>query len=226
MNRVKFIFLLFIFVLFGSAYGFLGLSVDNTITESDARAISTLNVQDLCSAVHGDYAKELSCLIAIQRAVQSIGDKRCASKADLIEPMEFIKRNYGCCFDRARFIEKSARLYEFQTRHIYLIKEKFNFLANVLPLGQLTHATTEVLTSKGWIGVDSNEPFVLTDESGNPLTYADSLVNSYALAMMEPKEFYTSNIDLIYGLYSRHGSFHGLNIPGPEFVFSELLHNF
>ena len=158
--------------------------------------------------------------------MQSIGKTRCAISSDVIEPAEFIKRNYGCCFDRARFIEKTARYYGYETRHLFLIQPKYNIsVSNMLPLGQSSHATSEILTSQGWLGVDSNEPFILLDGQNNTSTYRNAIDNITRFPSMQPKNFYSNNIDIIYGLYSRHGNFHGLNLPGPEYVFSELLWN-
>jgi hypothetical protein len=43
--------------------------------------------------------------------------------------------------------------------------------------------------------------------------------------VIEPKGFYDRDILVIYGLYSRHGIFHGMNFPGLEFNPGELKHN-
>ena len=207
-------------------YVFFGLRVDNSITDEDQQAISTLGLDKLCAKQNHDFSSEMACIEAIQIKVQEIGELRCASKDATIEPKEFIERNYGCCFDRARFIEKAARYYGFKSRHVFLIQPKLISLTNILPLGQTSHAASEILTSRGWMGVDSNEQFILVDEKGAPLTYSAALFNDYALAIMKSKDLYTPDLDIIYGLYSRHGSYHGRDIPGPEFVFSELLQNF
>lgn len=34
-------------------------------------------------------------------------------------------------------------------------------ITNILPLAQSSHAVSEIHTSKGWLGVDSLEPFML-----------------------------------------------------------------
>jgi hypothetical protein len=44
-------------------------------------------------------------------------------------------------------------------------------------------------------------------------------------SVIEPKHFYDKKLLVIYGLYSRHGMFHGMNLPGPEFNQSELKYN-
>ena len=209
-------------------YATLGLSVDNAITSNDVEAILSLEVDEPCINSNGLYETELECLISIQAAVQDIGGKECAENtSDIIEPSNFLKRNYGCCFDRARFIEKAARYYGYETRHIFLIRPKYSLsLTNFLPLKQSSHATSEILTVNGWLGVDSNEPFILTDSHNTPHTYHYAIENLDQFPNMSPYFFYEWELDLIYGLYSRHGNFHGKNFPGPEFVFSELKWNF
>ena len=180
----------------------------------------------LCENIGSSYEKEVECLLAIQASVQSIGEERCAVASDIIEPSEFLRRNYGCCFDRARFIEKASRYFGFETRHVFLIQPYEGLsISNFLPLGQGSHATSEILTSKGWLGVDSNKPFILLTESGAPTTYRNAINNINAFPLMAPRSFYTEELDVIYGLYSRHGNFHGKNFPGPEYVLSELLWN-
>ena len=217
-----------IFTLFIFVYANLALSVDNEITSNDVEAILSLKVDEPCINSNGLYKTELECLISIQAAVQAIGGKECAENpSDIIEPSNFLKRNYGCCFDRARFIEKAARHYGYETRHIFLIRPKYSLsLTNFLPLKQSSHATSEILTANGWLGVDSNEPFILTDSDDTPHTYRYAIENLDKFPNMSPYFFYEWELDLIYGLYSRHGNFHGKNFPGPEFVFSELKWNF
>jgi len=207
-------------------YFLYALSVDNSITNEDEQAIRSLDVETVCGNIIGIYDKEIECLAAIQSAVQSIGAKRCATAIDVIEPSEFLQRNFGCCFDRARFIEKASRYFGFDTRHVYLIQPyKGLSVTNFLSLGQGSHAASEVYTSKGWLGVDSNEPFILLSKSGSPTTYRNAINNLEDFPLMVPLNFYSENLNVIYGLYSRHGNFHGRNFPGPEYVFSELLLN-
>ncbi len=225
---------IFFSVLFlGVIYFLFALQVDNNITESDRIAIETLDVEDVCNHTNETFSREIDCISKIQSAVQSIGKKKCAGKLDIIEPSEFIKRGYGCCFDRSRFIEKAANYYGFKTRHVFLIKPTLDLsLTNILPLGQESHATSEVLTSKGWLGVDPNESFTLLDEQQVPHTYETYLKSPYLKSILNlrstiaPVDFYMGSLDIIYGLYSRHGFFHGVKLPGPEFVYSEIKYNF
>ncbi len=209
------------------AYVTFALSVDNTLYEDDKLAIQTLAVDAQCQQSKGVFVRELACIKSIQLSIQAIGVSTCAKRSDTIEPMSFIKRQYGCCYDRARFIEKAARYYGYQTRHVFLIQRAYNtVLSHLLPLNQSTHATSEILTTDGWLGVDSNRPFILLSPNGRPKTYREAMDALDEFSFMEPYAFYDQDIDVIYGLYSRHGRFHGKQLPGPEYVLSELLWNF
>ena len=226
MSIRKSAFAVAIAIISSLIYALLALTVDNQITLDDEQAIQSLGVDDKCVNSIGSYEAEVQCLISIQAAVQAIGEQRCGPASDLIEPSEFLRRNYGCCVDKARFIEKAARYYGYETRHIFLIQPKYSYsLTNFLPLNQASHATSEILTVNGWLGVDSNEPFVLIGADNSPETYRDAIDNLEKFPKMVPQEFFQERTDVIYGLYSRHGNFHGMNFPGPEFVYSELKWN-
>ena len=225
-KKVSILLLCLITISASCFYVLYALSVDNSITTEDEQAIRSLEVEYVCENIIRIYEKEIECLSAIQSAVQKIGEKRCADTSDIIEPSEFLRRNFGCCFDRARFIEKASRYFGFETRHVFLIQPYEGMpMTNFLPLGQGSHATSEIYTSRGWLGVDSNEPFILLSESGSPTTYRNAINNLDAFPLMAPREFYVDELDVIYGLYSRHGGFHGKNFPGPEYVYSEILWN-
>jgi len=234
---MKYIITCFVFCFSFVIYANFALKVDNSLTEQDIIAIKSLdnihkNVEENCKNVIGNFDAELACLIAIQGSVKSIVHYtkfRCLPfpKDNIIEPAEYILRDYGCCYDRARFLEKAARYYGFKTRHVFLIQPKYELsLTNFLPLSQGSHATSEVLTVKGWLGIDSNYSFQLLDADNNPASFVTVLNNINDYPSLKPMDFYKKKPDVIYGLYSRHGNFHGKNFPGPEFVFSELLYNF
>ena len=176
----------------------------------DEQAIQSLGVDDKCVNSIGSYEAEVQCLISIQAVVQAIGEKTYCEvwiRSHLNEPSEFLRRNYGCCVDRARFIEKAARYYGYETRHIFIIQPKYSYsLTNFLPLNQSSHATSEILTVNGWLGVDSVKPFVLIGADNSPDTYRDAINNLEKFPKMAPREFYQERSDIIYGLYSRHGN--------------------
>lgn len=226
-SRLRWVAAIIAAALAAVAYGGLGLRVDNSIRPSDVAAIDQLNVGANCTPIGNDFPRQVACVRAIQLAVQSIGQSACAAKGMSIEPPDMLQRGYGCCYERARFIEKALRHHGFQTRHVFLIEPAWGWsMTNMLPLGQASHAATEVLTSRGWMGVDSIEPFILIDADGRPYDYRMSRTSVPLRAHMKPSDFYARDLDVIHGLYSRHGYFLGPNVPGPEFALEELRWNF
>lgn len=209
------------------AYIFLAGHVSKDLTNEDKIAIQKLDVDNQCLEVHS-FNHEITCIRAIQTAIaELVVNTQCADRGTTIEPLEFLNRSFGCCYDRARFTEKALSYYDFDTRHVAIYDRTkhgaFSFFAPGIP----SHATSEVLTSKGWMGVDSNEPFVLLTTDNRVLTFEN--FKSYEGQLrydLEPKTFYSNELLVIYGLFSRHGMFHGPNLPTIEFNFSELHHNF
>ena len=231
--------------LIGVLYIAFGLHVNNRLTADDITAIAHLNVTAACETTD-TYDAEITCIGAIQRAVQSIGARDCAGYFTTIEPAAFIASNYGCCFDRARFIEKAARYYGFETRHVFMIAPKGGrSVTNLIPLNQDSQATSEILTTRGWLGVDSNDDFMLLSnragndgnngenentytkisDAGTPHTYKYAIQNLAKFTNINDPDFYHAKPDILYGLYSRHGFFFGPNLPGPEFNAREVLYN-
>ena len=143
-----------------------------------------------------------------------------------VEPIELLSRNYACCVDKASFIEKTARFYGYDTRHIFMIQHRvFKYIKNFLPLIQDSHAASEILTSRGWLGVDYSKPIILFDKHNFPLTFQYAINSIEQFPDLAKQDLYQKPLTVIYGLYSRHGYFHGKNFPGPEFVLNELKWN-
>jgi hypothetical protein len=204
-------------------------SVDNSITESDKRAIIQLGPMIECVNIE-DFESELNCARAVQNSIKVlIPNQKCAKLSnDLrIEPENFIKRGYGCCYSRARFTEKTLRYYGFKTRRVAIHVDGPYGVPGTLMLKTVSHATTEVLTSRGWMGVDSNESFILITRSGQPLTFKNFKSHHADLEQKPiPESFYQNEYTVVYGLYSRHGKFHGAFLPVPEFNYQEVFYNF
>ena len=209
------------------AYLFLAGQVNKDLTPEDVAAIKLLDVDSQCGRV-SSFGEEVHCAQAIQASIKGlVTETRCAAPGTRIEPSDFLKRGFGCCYDRARFTEKALAHYGFRTRHVAIYNLTDLGLVGLLSSGTPSHATSEVLTSKGWMGVDSNEYFVLLTEDEKPLSFRDLRANRAELGYQPmPATFYSGDLFVIYGLYSRHGRFHGPDLPAPEFNLQELFHNF
>jgi len=217
---------IFFFVLTLMSYIYIAGSVDKSISPSDLKAIQQLKVNQFCDD-RLSFDDEIMCIRATQKAVSdSVKSFSCAQWGESVEPASFLGRGFGCCFDRARFIEKTLSYYGYETRRVALYdRDAYGLLGLLIP-GIDSHATTEVKTSKGWMGVDSVYPFLLITNNNEVFTYSNMKAkNNDLMYNVEPKSFYEKNLIVIYGLYSRHGMFHGINAPTPEFNFSEILFN-
>lgn len=220
--------IILISTMVGSAYLLIAGSVDNTLTDSDLKAIAKLGPLPQCQNID-TFETEVNCAKAVQQAIRTLLPVNRCPKIDFslrVEPEYFIARGYGCCYSRARFTEKSLRHYGFKTRHVAIhAKGPFGIPGTFVP-DTASHATTEVLTQRGWMGVDSNEPFILLSRSGQPVTFRNYKEHLDELQQApQPADFYQHDLSVVYGLYSRHGMFHGLPLPSPEFNITELTYN-
>jgi hypothetical protein len=201
-------------------------SVSKGLSREDLQAIALLRADPFCRDRSG-FAAELRCIRHIQAAVLAIGRNRgCARKGSRIEPMDFIRRGFGCCFDRARFIEKALGHYGYTTRHAALYSRSHG-LAGLLIQRIDSHAGTEVRTARGWLAVDSVQPFILMTRDGRPLRYADYHDPAAGRPTERARPSHDFPFDrpyyVIYGLYSRHGGFHGPNLPAPEIHYPDFI---
>ncbi len=211
-----------------STYLLIAGSVDNTLTESDLKAIAKLGPLPQCQHID-TFEADVNCAKAVQQAIRTLLPVNRCPKIDFslrVEPEYFIARGYGCCYSRARFTEKALNHYGLKTRHVAIhAKGPFGIPGTFVP-DTASHATTEVLTQRGWMGVDSNEPFILLTRSGQPVTFKNYKEHLDELQQApQPADFYQYDLSVVYGLYSRHGMFHGLPLPSPEFNIFELTYN-
>ena len=208
-------------------YLYFAGQVSKEISNKDQVAIEKLQLGNSCVGLTG-FEAEVVCVRAVQAAIKSlVPDPACPPRGSIIEPSEFLERQQRCCYDRARFTEKALMHYGFQTRHVALYDTQRYGLLGLLFPGVRSHATSEVNTARGWMGVDSNFPFLLLTRDGRPLTYRTYATYKNQIAdTLLPADFYQKNLQVIYGLYSRHGQFHGPNLPAPEFEINEILFNF
>jgi len=210
----------------GLLYVYFAGAVRKDITQSDIDAINQLSVENICKEPPS-FEQEVICIQAIQLAIRKlVPNMECAGKGTTIEPAQFLQRGFGCCYDRARFTEKAPIHYGFETRHVALYQRDAYGLSGIFVPNISSHATTEVKTQKGWMGVDANEPFILITKDNKVTSYRKIKEQSANLLQpVTPKDFYDKRLFTVYGLYSRHGQFHGLNLPAPEFNVRELLYN-
>ncbi|HEX8642263.1 MAG TPA: hypothetical protein VF704_14055 [Allosphingosinicella sp.] len=200
--------------------------VSKALSAEDVQAIAMLRVDAPCGERSG-FAGEVRCIRAVQAAVLAIApDQTCAERGEPIEPMPFIRRGHGCCFDRARFIEKALEHYGYTTRRVALYERGRGYLG-LLVAGIDSHAASEVRTARGWLGVDSEQPFILITRAGRPVRYDQYHALPPGALVQRPTQRHSFGFARpffsIAGLYSRHGKAHGPDLPAPEINYPDFF---
>jgi hypothetical protein len=138
------------------------------------------------------------------------------------EPADLMRYGQGLCFDRSRTFDKVFNYWGFESRHVYLLyKNEKTFLSALFHRGQSTHAVTEVKTSKGWMLVDSNTPWIALTRKGEPVS-ADDVWRRFA-EFGDAPPYMAFPWWAIRGLYSRKGQFYGAGVPFPELNWGDFL---
>ena len=208
------------FLILCIGYIFLSINVSKTISKDDIEAIITLNVDKSCKKIKG-FESQIKCIKDIQKAQKSlIKSEECRTGIINVEPKNFLKSNNGCCYDRSRIIEKALTFYKFKVRKIFLIDISKGYISLILPKVN-SHSVIEVKTSKGWMGIETVQPyFLLINDSNKPLSFKMAINTNYNFPK---KEFYYKKPLSIIGLYSRHGGFHKPYFPLPEVNFKDFF---
>ena len=209
-----------------SIYSYASIRVTKAINTEDHEITKLLNIDKECSNLN-TYEKEILCIKSIQKAqLKLIENTSCRQKFINLGSIEVINKNTACCFDRSRITEQALQIYGLKVRHVHLNWTEKRGYFNLLTPGSPSHAVTEVLTSRGWLGVDSNEPFVLMDKDNVPFTYEQAIHNG-VINIHTENSFYKKPLTYVIGLYSRNGTFFEPYLPYiPEINFNDFFGNF
>lgn len=223
MKKLK--LLLGITLLGALYYTFTSIRVSKSISKEDKEITKLLKVDKYCSKINS-YEEEIKCIKSVQESqLNLIKGKDCRGKYINLGSKEVINSNTACCYDRSRITEQTLQIYGFKVRHVHLNETSKRGYLNLLIPKTSSHAVSEVLTSKGWLGVDSNEPFLLLDKKNNPNNYAKAISNGLINYYSE-LSFYKKPMTYTIGLYSRNGTFFEPYLPYiPELNFTDFIGN-
>ncbi len=207
------------------SYIFTSIRVSKSISQEDYEVTNLLNIDKECSNI-SSYDNEITCIKAVQEAqLDLIEGTTCRGKFTNLGSKKVITANTACCTDRARITEQALQIYGFQIRHIHLNRTSKRGYLNLLVQSSGSHATTEVLTSRGWLGIDSTERFVLLDKNNEPNSYPIAIQNGL-IKDYSNLPIYKEPITYIIGLYSRNGTYFQPYLPFvPEINFTDFLGN-
>lgn len=131
------------------------------------------------------------------------------------EPGDLLKHGRGLCFDRSRTLDKAFTYLGFKARHVFLLYRKdMSLFSTFLRRGHPSHAVTEVKTSRGWLYVDSNQPWIAINHVGEPVG-AGGIWKQFDELDNAP-EYVRGPWWAIRGLYSRKGAFYEPFFPLPQ----------
>lgn len=236
--RQTFFFLAAFFLIIFSIVRFQAVS--GTLTDTDrvflGKMFTDAGLKD--TQAFETFEKELQAIGGIQRAVFTASPAyRLIPVGHTREPEDLYKMKQGYCFDRARSIDKALRLMNFKSRYasLYSTDKTGSAIRSLITAGGgdvRSHAMVEVLTSKGWLVVDTVNPWLALDNEGNPLGLEDlqTMAESSDFSSLKHAEnayfLYKKPFTYVYGLYSRHGQFYPPYAPFPDINWQEILQNF
>jgi len=226
----KYIFILISFILI--SFVLFISRVDNSITIEDQEYIKSFIDLEQKSSSLLSYTEQLELIKLIQKSVLTVAAPNIGiEKRKTREPKDLYLKKAGLCFDRSRVIEKILRNYGFETRHIsiYSTKNTGSIFKSLVTPGINSHALSEVLTTKGWLVVDSNAEWLAIDKNNQPISISE-IIRSKEIVIKKlindfPSFIYMENFFVIYGLYSRHGMYYPPFNIIPDINYSEFLYN-
>lgn len=143
------------------------------------------------------------------------------------EPMDLLKAKTGLCYDRSRALDKALQWLGFETRHVYILFADpgdttgvDQFLVHALSRS-LSHAVTEVKTSRGWLMVDSNVRWISLSRNGQPVPAGQ--VHDRRSELDNLPEWGSTPFWAIRGMYSRKGQLYRPFLPFPELNWLDFL---
>lgn len=195
-------------------------NVDTGVTAEDRQVFESLGL------VRPQASLTFEQEVALIRRVQAEVFKRAPMGVGIPdyqtrEPLDLIRAGHGLCYDRSRTFDKAFSYLGFESRHVYLLfRENRSFFWALFHYGQSSHAVTEVKTSRGWLFVDSNMPWVAVTRTGEPVG-ADDVWRRFGEFENAPP-YLDHPWWPIRGMYSRKGHFYAPYVIFPEFNWQDF----
>jgi hypothetical protein len=188
---------------------------------------------------HDDFIAEIEDIRAIQKAVLILtATQKQVPNNRTRDPKDLYELRYAQCSDRSRVIDKMLRAAGFKTRvaSLYITANTGSAIQAILSNNKdlvRSHAMVEVLTSRGWMMVDTNDAWVGLDQDMQPVSLEEWYIK---VEQGNPDIWHASNqgriywlledsFTFVYGLYARHGYFYPPYNAIPDVNWAELRYN-
>lgn len=196
-------------------------NVSVTLSPADIATLESISLRKPAQTLTFD--QEISLIRLAQKKIFKLAPLGEAIPND--QPREItdlLKYGSGLCYDRSRSLDKTFSYLGFKSRHVFLLfKGNRSFFSAIFQKYQGSHAVTEVKTSRGWMFVDSNTPWIAITRSGEVVN-ADDVWKRFD-EFDNPPEYLKANWWAIRGLYSRGGRKYSPYIPFPELNWPTFL---
>ena len=210
--------------------------IETDLTVEDKNTFSSI-LDSINLLPQTTFEEEITKIIAVQSKILSLspplsGNGEGIAHNQSREPKQFFMAKNTVCYDRSRVIEKALKYSGFEVRHaaIYSSRKSKPTIRDLFSSSSPSHSTTEVLTSKGWMIVDSNHSWLGLSLDDNPYSIVSLSEKIPKWKMPYPSDFYSNYygkpVKVIYGLYSRHGKFYPPYNFIPDYDIQELGFNF
>lgn len=207
---------------------FLGLAVlaatsivAEVVTREDEAALleyRVLDATDIGRARGLDAASQRELLTRIVARVHAVVQRtEPLPTVRAREPRNVLDAATGVCFDRARVIEKAARLAGFETRRVFLL---YGGWRRALVANSPGHTLVEVRTSGGWVFAGTLTAVTGFARDGRVWAARDLRADIGDGAQQLRAEGWTEVLDTDFvplcGLYSRHDGHYPPYTPMPD----------
>lgn len=197
-------------------------NVDTAVTVEDRQVFDSLRLSRPQGAM--TFEQELALIRSVEAEIfkrAPLGDG--IPDYEAREPADLLRVGHGLCYDRSRTFDKAFSYLGFETRHVYLLYKDNRFFGSALiRYGQSSHAVTEVKTSRGWLFVDSNTPWIAVTRTGEPVG-ADDVWRRFGEFEKAPP-YLNHPWWAIRGMYSRKGHLYAPYVVFPEFNWWDFIH--
>lgn len=180
-------------------------NVPVALTEEDVAAFDATPIARLRDQQPRDFASQLAAIRFVQATVQDLAPANDPIPLEHSrEPKDLIAARSGLCFDRSRTFEKAMAYIGLKSRHVFVLyAEGKSFLSAFITRGQPSHAVSEVLTTRGWITVDSNSTWLSLDKAGRPMLLDEVWQQPTRVSALP--DYMKRPFWAIRGLYDRRG---------------------
>lgn len=225
---------IWIFLLIG-VFGFIlhFHNISKDITDEDLNYIKFYLPKSNTSksiAISKDFKKQLLFIELVQNNLNRISPlKKGIPKNQERNPKNLYEYKGGLCYDKSFVIEKIFTSIGFETRHValYFNLPNKSLFQELLTSEIKSHAATEIKTNKGWMIIDPTFNWIGIDSKNEPVSLNQLKKNNYNINWKSPppRDYFTSNFNHVYGLYSRHGKFFEPYNFIPDYNLQELIIN-